>query len=414
MQIITKIKWIALATVLFWHFCAVAQSKVEIVEVVVTGYGKDVQAATLDALDNAIAQVSGTRIGIDTSMRLLAKSIDGKSTINKEFSQNINKSTKGIVKSYKVLQQTKDSKTGRMAIEISALIPRYEASTQVNRLRMAVMPITILRSLASDQNARQFAERLSAGTEAYLTQTRRFAMLDRRARTAVDKEQSFIRTAEMPVEELVRTTAAIGTDYLVLTVVKDFSMNNETITRSNGKTVERLIMPVTIDVRVIDVSTRQIKFAQTFSHRGRLFVGKTLPAFANDLGQEIGETILNAIYPIAVIATNDGVLTLNQGGVTVKNGSQYKLVKLGPPMVDPYTNELLGRQEIDIGIVEITSVSSQMSIAKLISNSNQQLVAGDLLVRPIYAKEGGEVGAEIAPSIDSDIGGKKKSKDLDW
>jgi hypothetical protein len=413
-QIIIKLKWIVIATVLFWHIFAVAQSKVEIVEVVVTGYGKDVQAATLDALDNAIAQVSGTRIGVETSLELREKSKDGKSSITENFRQNVSKITKGIVKSYKVLQQTKDAKTGRMVIEISAQIPRYEASTQVNRLRMAVMPITILRSLATDQNALQFAERLSAGTEAYLTQTRRFAMLDRRARTVVDKEQSFIRTAEMPVEELVRTTAAIGTDYLVLTVVKDFSMNNETITRSNGKTVERLIMPVTIDVRVIDVSTRQIKFAQTFSHRGRLLVGKTLPAFANDLGQEIGETILNAIYPIAVIATNDGVLTLNQGGVTVKNGSQYKLVKLGPPMVDPYTNELLGRQEIDIGIVEITSVSSQMSIAKLISNSNQQLVAGDLLVRPIYGKEGGEVGAEIAPSIDSDIGGKKKSKDLDW
>jgi hypothetical protein len=305
----------------------------------VTGYGRDVQAATFDALDSAVAQVNGTRISSDTSSEMKQEFRDGKSSTSENFRQNISKITNGIVKSYSVLEQSKDPGSGQVAVKISAQIPRYEASAQLKRLRLAVMPITIIRALATDPTAVQFAERLSAGAEAYLTQTRRFAMLDRRAGVAIDKEQSFIRNAEMPIEELVRTTAAVGTDYLVLTVVKDFSATTEKITRPNGRQVERLQMPATIDVRVIDVATRQIKFAQTFIHKGRVATGKTVPAHANDVGQEIGETILNAIYPIAVIAAEGRSLTLNQGGVTVKNGRRYKLVKLGGPMVDPYTGD---------------------------------------------------------------------------
>ena len=414
-RMICKLKQLMLATSLCLPTWVCAQGSVEIAEVVVTGYGKDVPAATLDALDNAVAQVAGTRIASDTSNEIRQELRDGKSSSTENFRQNVSKITKGIVKSYQVLGQTKDPQSGQIALQISAKVPRYEASAQIKRLRMAVMPIAIVRVLASDPSAVQFAERLSAGAEVYLTQARRFAMLDRRAGTAVDKEQNFIRNAEMPIEELVRTTAAVGTDYLVLTVVRDFSASAETVTRPNGKVMERLYIPVTIDVRVIDVATRQIKFAQTVSRRDRIAAGKTLAAYANDIGQEIGETILNAIYPIAVIAAEGRSLTLNQGGVTLKNGRRYKLVHLGQPMVDPYTGESLGRQETHAGIVEITGVTSQMATAKLIEGSEEVLAAGDLLIRPMSAKAAEEASSESTAQADEDSrGSKKKQKDSDW
>ncbi len=402
-----------LAALLSLPTFVLAQGKITIGDVVVTGYGKDSQAATLDALDSAVAQVNGSRISADTGSEIKQEFRDGKSSSSESFRQNISKITNGIVKSYSVLEQYKDSVSGQVAVKISAQIPRYEASAQLKRLRLAVMPITIIRALASDRTAVQFAERLSAGTEAYLTQTRRFAMLDRRATVAIEKEQSFIRNAEMPIEELVRTTAAVGTDYLVLTIVKDFSVTTEIVTRPNGRQMERLQMPATIDLRVIDVATRQIKFAQTVIHRGRVVSGKTVTSHANDIGQDIGETILNAIYPIAVIAAEGRSLTLNQGGVTVKNGRRYKLVKLGGPMVDPYTGEQLGRQETDIGLVEITSVTAQMASAKLVSGPEDSIAAGDLLLRPMSARSAEEAVANT-DTDDATVREKKISKDSDW
>jgi curli biogenesis system outer membrane secretion channel CsgG len=389
-----------------------AQSKIEISEVSVTGFGRDYAAATFDALESAVAQATGTHIASETSIQMRQQIKDGSSEIQEDFRQNIAKFTKGIVKSYQITEQGKDGNSGQLFVKLTAQIPRYEQSAQLKRLRLAVMPIAIKRALVSDPFAVQFAERVSAGTEAYLTQTRRFAMLDRRAGVAVDMEQSFIRNAEMPIEELVRTNAAVGTDYLVLAIVTDFSQSAESVTRPNGRQVERLLMPSTIDIRVIDVATRQIKFAQTFSHRGRLALGKNLQSHATDVSQEIGETILNAIYPIAVIAAEGPSMTLNQGGVTVKNGRRYKLVQLGAPMVDPYTKESLGRAELEVGVVEITGVTSQMSTAKLVSGSEEILAAGDLLLRPLPRSAASDDAGKGAQ--DTGATEKKKKAGEDW
>lgn len=404
-------QWLLAGMLALSSVSATAQSKIDIIDVTVTGYGTTQSSATLDALDSAVAQVTGSRIASDTSNDMRQELKDGKSTVTENFKQSISKLTKGIVKSYQVVEQSQDPNSGQFLVKITAQVPRYEQSAQIKRLRLAVMPISIVRNLVKNPDAVQFSERISAGTEAYLTQTRRFGMLDRRNGSAVNKELDFIRTAEMPVEELVKTTAAVGTDYLVLTTLKDFSASVDNVTRPNGRTMERLSMPVTVDVRVIDVATRQIKFATTFHHRGRLLSGKNLQTHATDVAQSIGEIILNAVYPIAVIAADGNTMTLNQGGVTVKAGRKYKLVQLGAPMIDPYTKESLGRQETDVGLIEITNVTAQMSNAKLVSGSEEVLAAGDLLVRPRSAEE---LQAELAAAESATTETKKKSKDTDW
>lgn len=405
------------AALLFTAMSVHAQGKIEIVDVTVVGYGKDVKLATLDALDNAVSQVTGAHMASATAVEMQQQVKDGNASNNESFKQNINKLSKGVVKSYQLLEQGKDAESGQMMVKIQAQIPRYEQSGQMKRLRLAVTPVAIVNGLLGDPSAIQFAEQLSAGTEAYLTQTRRFAMLDRRNSGAVEDEKGLIRKGDMPIEEMVKLTAKVASDYLVVLVLKDFSQNSEMITRPNGREMERINMPVTVDVRVIDVPTHQIKFAQTYNHRGRTVTGKTIGMHATDIAQEIGETILNAIYPIAVIAVEGKNLTLNQGGITVKNGRKYKLVKLGAPMVDPYTKESLGRQESDVGVVEITAVTSQMSTAKLISGAEDNLESGSLQLRPLpkaAAEEASKAEVSSDAAADDYAPKKKKSKDADW
>ena len=416
----TSLSWMRyFFTALFFLSMQVhAQGKVEIIDVTVVGYGKDVKLATLDALDNAVSQVTGAHMESATAIEMQQQVKDGNASNSESFKQNINKLSKGVVKSYQVLEQGKDADSGQTMVKIQAQIPRYEQSGQMKRLRLAVTPVAIINALLSDASAIQFAEQLSAGTEAYLTQTRRFAMLDRRNSGAVENEKGLIRKGDMPIEEMVKLTAKVASDYIVVLVLKDFSQSAETITRPNGREMERINMPVTVDIRVIDVPTQQIKFAQTYNHRGRTVTGKTIGMHATDIAQEIGETILNAIYPIAVIATEGKTLTLNQGGITVKNGRKYKLVKLGAPMVDPYTKESLGRQESDVGVVEITAVTSQMSTAKLISGAEEVLEDGSLQLRPLPKGVGDDLAKSDSGKSDSAddeyAPKKKKSKDKDW
>ena len=101
-----------------------AQGKIEIIDVTVVGYGKDVKLATLDALDNAVSQVTGAHMESATAVEMQQQVKDGNASNSESFKQNINKLSKGVVKSYQVLEQGKDADSGQTMVKIQAQIPR--------------------------------------------------------------------------------------------------------------------------------------------------------------------------------------------------------------------------------------------------------------------------------------------------
>ena len=101
----------------------------------------------------------------------------------------------------------------------------------------------------------------------------------------------------------------------------------------------------------------------------------------------MGELVNFAIYPITVVSRQGDLLTLNQGGETIKIGKTYRLVRLGKQLKDPYTGESLGAEELDVGVVEIKSRTDRTSSAKLISGFIEEGdVFNNLLIRPMKVK----------------------------
>jgi hypothetical protein len=173
------------------------------------------------------------------------------------------------------------------------------------------------------------------------------------------------------------------TDYMVIVGLRDIRLNTSTIRRLSGKILEKMTAPLTIDLRIIDISSGQIKFAQTYINSGMIPVGSGLSRLAFDVAADLGESINFAIYPVSVVSSQeDGTLTLNQGGHTVQVGRYYRLVQLGKDLVDPYTKETLGREEIDLGKVEITSTTAKTSVAKQLTGKMlKDIQPGSLVIR---------------------------------
>ena len=117
-----------------------------------------------------------------------------------------------------------------------------------------------------------------------------------------------------------------------------------------------------VDYRLIDIATGQVKFAAT--QRGEVS-STSVGAAARAAAALAAEKILNAIYPITVIAIDDTAITLNQGGDVLKAGDLYQLMLLGDVLRDPYTKERLGRSEKKIGMVKITAVQAKMATANI-------------------------------------------------
>ena len=118
-----------------------------------------------------------------------------------------------------------------------------------------------------------------------------------------------------------------------------------------------------VSYRIIDVPTSQVKFSSNatvnISNSELKKLGITnqnspteIMYSALNLGsKKIGETILNAIFPILVESIKGNVVILGQGGESVSRGQQMQLILRGEKIMDSYTKKSLGRSEEVIGMI---------------------------------------------------------------
>jgi len=399
---------------------AQAQTQIVFREVIATGNGGDIPSATVDAIENAISQVGGMRISTATSLSMSEVTRNGTTNFEESFKQNIEKLTRGVVKSYSVLESGTSPGSGRAFVKINAAIPSYKPSEQLKRLKLAVMPMTISGSAKGNSDAAHFAESVSSSLEAYLTQTRKFAMIDRPHTDKSNRELAGVNARNAPIEETVKVGVRIGADYIVLAAIKEFSSQQTQQQRVTGRVVSRTVAPVGIDVRVIDIASGQIKFAQAYNNPGRLPSSVSLGQYATDIGADIGQVINTAIYPVAVVGISGSEITLNQGGDTVQVGRVYRIVSLGKSLVDPYTNESLGPEEREIAQAEVVSVTDRTAVAKVISGNFPGMFKPGAYLARVQADAPGvnlNLKASLLPfpgTNDSSSGGKSKRDDDDW
>jgi hypothetical protein len=78
-----------------------------------------------------------------------------------------------------------------------------------------------------------------------------------------------------------------------------------------------------------------------------------------------------AVFPIRVLEKSGKEVTINRGRETgLRVGQRYKVSSLGKEIVDPGTKEVLGRDEVTEGVVEITELNDKFSKARVVEDRN--------------------------------------------
>jgi len=371
---------------------AIAASKLQFVEVVTEGSGKTINLAALDGLKMAVSQVNGATVAASTATSI-SSSVMGQGD-NKEylysnqFQQQIETATKGVVKNWTILSERQDANLGNIYfLKMRVTVAKYKESAQLQRLRLAFSDFGYARSQGDSGKAASAARDTQQRLTAYLTQTRRFAIIDRQNMDRTQAELNLIQGGDFKVEEMARLGNKVGADYMVVgDVSKADTRKIKQVMQTTGKTFTKTTSNLSISIRIIDIATSQVKFADQFDLTDETSLG----VLASDISREMGEFILNAIYPVRIVAVNGDEITLGQGGRTIQRGRSYNLIKLGGRIYDPYTKESLGRQETIVGIVNITSVQAKTStakIARLGGITPDELSQIDLIVRPIKMGE---------------------------
>ena len=361
-------------------------AEIKTVSVIAQGYGMTQDEAVKNALINAISQVKGIAI---TAKKTLKKriqeshiSIDNLNIASTKVvdatSSKIQSATGGFVKSYRIFYVKKISPDEYKA-KLKVYFTSYKSPglNPKNRRSLAVIPFEYKKTYniyGRDINGRVLSERITQAIINKITQTRKFTILDRQNSKYYEFEKNFLLSSDTEVSELARLGKRLGADYFIIGKILDFGINKEV--SSNYYTSEvnsKNIAYATISYRILNIPTQQIKWSDTIDIEFILPVSKRVESIiskaSNKIAQILTEQIIFNIYPPRIIEISNNKAIINMGGNVLHKGDIFKVYALGKKLYDPYTKEYLGRDENEIGEVEITIVKPKISYAKVISGT---------------------------------------------
>ncbi len=406
------------AVLFLWAMDAKADPQPETKIVKVTAYGKSCNEALKAGLLEAIGRVTGRMMEASEELNsVYTTSVENKKDDfrgTEDLKSRTKSASRGLVKEYEVIRQ-EERKTNEWVVELSVTVATRIPQEYTGRKRIVVLPFGYnfeinnkIFSRVGMESSAAAAHAVMAGAnnqhlsglfennlEAYLVQTRKFMVLDRRHAEEVSREQGVALTGAASLEDLMKITQEIPADLIVVGALEDVSYVRNTATMPSKKTVEYGEGSVHMNFRVIDVKTRQIKYAdsviKTFTDGEIWEEGSPNVAVAGNMlmaraADQIGEQIQNAIYPMRIIGlpTADTV-TLNQGGRGVKKDCLLDVFQLGEVKLDPYTKESLGCEEVYVGLVKVTDVKSKQSTAIILKRKGS--ISADCVCRPSSSKE---------------------------
>ena len=362
-------------------------AQAEVVKVEATGIGDSRPEAITHALVEGIQRATG--VSIDQSMVsglvVGVSKLDGKANQTSGLSKSseeahivqtdsigqdlIKSRSGGSVKTFTVMSSDKDN-LGRYVVKVNVEVDKFKsiAPETANRMRIVVVPF-------QTQNA-ELATQLRDQLIVYLTQSKRFSVLDRTENAQYQKEMALVTSTDANMSERVRYGQVLGADFIMTGKINFKTIKQEEVNPvTNQKTVS---YSATADVlfNMIEIATRQIQFSNQFKMR----VAGDTDQLLEPMVQKIGSYATESLFPLRVITRDNPTgLTINRGGQSLAVGQKFALVSLGAELTDPDTKEKLGRSENEIGAVEITKVDSSVSIAKLLSGAVNK--TGDLILR---------------------------------
>lgn len=330
--------------------------------VVSRGTGRDYGEALNDSIVGAVAQVCGKKIAAETGMRTARSMLDGKFSESRAIQQNLQSSTRGILKSYRVIASGTDSSSGRSFVEIDAQVPVYVPPEQTHRRKIVLLAPTLDDDVRL-QESEPFARKLAGSLEAALTQTRRFAIIDREL--SADRKQELEKYAERPdsLENSLRSGQTLVADNVVAIRILRYDRSSSL----NGESALGPRLSATVSVRIVDVETGQVKFAQEYSTRAHLTSRREPTDVATTLGNRFAASIVEAIYPALVVDVTGEMATLNIGGPGIKAGRRFVVNAAGSTLTDPYSGESLGSAELPVAEVEVVTATDRIATVRIVS-----------------------------------------------
>ena len=349
------------------------------------GYGKTEREAEYDAVVQAVRRVTGVNIAETETWKAAevqsSVSTDGQAQSQQVFVEGLNKeqkfNSKGRVKGWECVSVVHDERRNRYKAHVSVDVAKYSAPDGMpnDQRKIIVLPFetqkgafkVVTKKFELAATARKLAEKLND----YITQTRKFAVLDRRYDRDVDNELLRIESRNASADDLVQLGNKLATDYMI---VGDLRIMDKTSGLDNIAETQKDYAMLMLHYRIILSATTQVKWSDTITVPASAAVGETEEECVENLldegARQLHLAVVESIYPIKLADIIDDdpkspQFILNRGGRGMKVGDTFSLLKLGREILDPDSGEILERRETILGKIRIVRVQNKTSHAVL-------------------------------------------------
>jgi curli biogenesis system outer membrane secretion channel CsgG len=400
-----------------------AESKDVVVREVI-GKGSSRSQAIKDALYVAVSQVRGVEVGSGTYELGFSEAgigVDsGQADKRRVEFDSLSVATSGTayttkiggaVKGYEVLEE-KELADGAYEVKLRVTVYDYAPRGDSQRPKIGVMPVgtpadsysffdvqtpsSVLSSLLS--------QRLAVG----LTQTNKFAVLDRESIAEFAMEKRLLVSNDAPLEEKAKLAEMLGSDYLLTGAISQAKLEkkqkvlgaaNYTVTEYKARVVfnYRLIVSFTRQVVVAGVvekylENEQIRALADEQNSAEWDAGQIRDAILAIVANEAVSEIIDRLYPMRVASVQEnGVVVVNQGGDRISQGALLEVFTEGEEVFDPDTKESLGKVQNVVATIRVKRIAEKMSFADVVDGDLSKISKG-LICRARKPKKEDDAG----------------------
>jgi len=263
---------------------------------------------------------------------------------------------------------------------------------QTAREPMAVSAIQPLPSLAATMAKAGKASSLARVVEAYDSQLidrlnagRKFEIVGRSDLRQILQEQELAGSGNVAVNDPNAAQAGqlAGAKYLLVATIDDFEDATETMTFANlNKVGLKRKIRLSTTAKIYDSSSGKLvesvnvlvekkddRMDATDLNTNAEQTDALLLETTREAAEQIAMRVADVVFPVKVIVKRDRQITVNRGeGGGLEVGQLWNVFAVGEELIDPDTNESLGREEILVGKARVVSVLPKTSTAELIED----------------------------------------------
>ena len=303
---------------------------------------------------------------------------------------------------------------------------------------MAIAPVEIDASVEASavadgraESLARFRSALAASLSSDLAGMRKFTIVAREDLDPVLGEQALAGSGIVDAADpaTARAMKVAGVRWLAVPRIVSFEDISRT-RRFDGveRTVVRRTVRALVRLQLLDsttgvigetgIATMEATETADENDRARPAGGdptnSVLERVAREVASALSCRLLEASYPSRVLAVNGSSITVDRGdGACLAVGDSRIVASRGRIIRDPDTGEVLGRDEADTGLMEITRVESRLARGRLIKGTARvgsvlrTLPAGGTvtLVRPLEDDFDGETGDGSTASAPDGLSG---------